>query len=77
MSIPSVSSTSFADFGRSVEGARLAKAKFEKAAEKIVQGEVTSSRMVELIESERMFEANLAVIRTQDEMVGSLLDVRR
>ncbi len=77
MSIPSVSSTSFTDFSRSVEGARRATAKFEEAAEKIAKGDITSSRMVELIESERMFEANLSVIRAQDEMIGSLLNVKR
>ncbi|WP_343039535.1 flagellar basal body rod C-terminal domain-containing protein [Solidesulfovibrio aerotolerans] len=31
---------------------------------------------IALVETSRTFEANVAVVRTQDDMVGALLDMR-
>ena len=36
-----------------------------------------SREIPRLLEGERGFEANLKVLRTQDEMLGTLLDIRR
>lgn len=47
------------------------------AAQGIASGDISSSRMVELIVSERMYQANASVIRTSDQMLGALINVRR
>jgi hypothetical protein len=59
------------------EGMSRANRRFEDAARRIAGGDVSSSRMVEMIVSERMFEASATVARTQDELVGAFLNVRR
>ena len=35
-----------------------------------------AQQSVDMVETSRAFEANVAVVRTQDDMVGSLLDLR-
>jgi len=60
-----------------MDGMRRAKNLVDQAARGIAGGEVTSARMVDLIKGERMFDANASVVRTKDEMVGTLLNVRR
>lgn len=59
------------------EGMGRANRRFEDAARRIAGGDVSSSRMVDMIVSERMFQANASVARTQDEMIGAFLNVRR
>ncbi len=48
-----------------------------RVAEQFAQGDVTSARMVDLMTSEHSYAANARVIRSQDETVGYLLDVKR
>ncbi|EDY82549.1 conserved domain protein [Verrucomicrobiia bacterium DG1235] len=50
--------------------------KLNKAAGAIAQGDFSSNRIVELANAETMYGANAKVIQAQDEMLGSLLDVK-
>lgn len=77
MSINPPSASSFGAFNHPIEGMRRATRLVEEAARGIAGGEVTSARMVDMIKGERMFEANASVMRTQDEMIGTLLNVKR
>ena len=53
----------------------LAAAKVEKHAEAIASGDINVDDMVGLMEGQRSFEANLAVVKTGDQMIGTLLDM--
>jgi len=64
-------------FQQPLQGMRQANEAARETAQGLSRGEITSSRMVKLVESERMFEANASVFRAQSEMIGALLDVRR
>jgi|GEM_PF-3245486 len=64
-------------FGQPLQGMKRASNGMAETAKGIAGGDVTSARMVELIEGERMFEANASVVREQSKMVGSLLNVKR
>lgn len=77
MPIRPVSTTMNTSLRYSQEGMGRAQKRLEHAAKGIAAGEVSSSRMVDLIVSEKMYKANASVTRTYDEMVGSLLDVAR
>lgn len=65
------------DFSQSLQGMRRALEQLESAAKGVSAGDVSTSRMVDLAVGERMFEAGASVIRVQDAIVGSLLDVKR
>lgn len=56
---------------------RQSEIRLNRAAERIAGGELGAAPMVDLIVSERMYNANANVIRTQDRMLGTLLDVVR
>jgi len=60
-----------------LRGMQRAERQAGEAAAALAGGEITSSRMVELVESERMYQANATVFRAQSELVGRLLDARR
>lgn len=49
----------------------------EKRIEEAKPGPISSSRMVHLIENERMFEMGAQVIRAQQGVVGMALNVKR
>lgn len=77
MSISSVTPNANSALYTAREGMGRAEDKLNEAAGKISQGDISSSRMVDLIVSERMYQANAAVVRTSDEMLGTLIDVKR
>ena len=56
---------------------RRAQKTMDDAASAISTGDITSSRMVDMIVSEKMYAANASVIRTADGMLGTLIDVKR
>ena len=56
-------------------GIQAAAAKVEKHAEAIASGDINVDDMVGLMEGQRSFEANLAVVKTGDQMIGTLLDM--
>ncbi len=77
MKIPPVASSAFASFGHAREGMLGAERRLERAADRIAREGAGVESSVDLIVSERAYQANAAVARTFDEMVGSLLDVKR
>lgn len=72
-----IQSSSYSSFDYAKQGMEFAERKLKKAAASIASGEITGSNMVELIEAKHMYTANAQVVRTQDGMLGSLLDVAR
>jgi len=64
-------------FQPTLRGMQRAEGQAGEAAAAVAGGDITSSRMVELVESERMYQANATMFRAQSELVGRLLDVRR
>lgn len=77
MRITSVGASGLAGFDLAREGMRQSEIRLNRAAERIAGGELGAAPMVDLIVSERMYNANANVIRTQDRMLGTLLDVVR
>ncbi|MDQ8201989.1 hypothetical protein [Pelagicoccus sp. SDUM812003] len=78
MSISPISPANGYDtFSSARQGMQRAERKLGEAASAISQGDITSSRMVDLIVSEKMYAANASVIRTKDQMLGMLIDVKR
>ena len=63
--------------GSAMSGMASAIDRFDRASARIAQLEPTDlvHDRVEQIASRRMFEANLATVRTADDMIGSLIDV--
>lgn len=57
-----------------LEGIRTATSAFERHAEAIARGRLEASEFAGLITSQRMMEANTAVVRSQNSTIGSLLD---
>ena len=51
--------------------------RFEEVAAKLAKGDLSASNVADLIVSEHAFQANAVVVRAQDEMIGTLLDVKR
>lgn len=77
MAISAVKSSSLAQFDQAREGMDRAERRLERSASKIAQGDLDENSILDLIVSERTYQANAVVVRTQDEMIGSLLDVKR
>ncbi|HQF38896.1 MAG TPA: flagellar basal body rod C-terminal domain-containing protein [Opitutaceae bacterium] len=61
---------------RAQEGMRRGLARFGTAAEEISRGNLDPSNVVGQIEGQRTYEMNAAVVRTADEMLGTLLDIK-
>lgn len=72
-----IQSSSYTAFDYAKQGMEVAERKLNKAAASLASGEITGANMVELIEAKHIYTANAQVVRTQDEMLGSLLDVAR
>jgi len=51
-------------------------ARFSTAAEAVAQGNLDPGNVVGQIEGQRTYEMNAAVLRTADEMLGTLLDTK-
>lgn len=60
--------------GSGLSGMTRATQRVERAAGEIAQGSLDPKDVVELTLGQREFEANAAVLRTADEMLGTLLD---
>ena len=62
--------------GSSYAGVERALTRFDKAAQEIArpEGDLVKGT-VEMTEAKATFEANLAVIKTADEMKGTLIDI--
>jgi flagellar hook protein FlgE len=63
-------------FGGSLKGMNRAVETANRAAEKISNGEINAENMVDLMQSEKMMKASAAALRTQDEVIGTLLNIR-
>lgn len=57
------------------DGMRRGVAKVDGAAKEIASGEGDPGSFVDLIVGQRTYEMNAKVLKTGDEMLGSLLDV--
>ena len=57
-----------------VDGMQTASAQFNVAAQAISNAEIEPAKAVELVQSHRAFEANVAVAKAADEAQGSLLN---
>lgn len=57
-------------------GVRRAFAQMDGASEKISQGDVSAQNMVKLMESEKMAKASMVALRTQDDVIGTLLNIK-
>jgi len=73
-SVPTSSSANATELAQ--EGMRRGLARFGTAAAAIAQGNLDPSNMVGQIEGQRTYEMNAAVVRTADEMLGTLLDIK-
>ncbi len=62
-------------YATAVQGLQRANAQADKAANRIVSGEIEARPIVELKTAETAFKANAAVIRTLDELDDRLLDI--
>ncbi len=73
-SVPTASSANATAIAQ--EGMRRGLAQFGTAAAAIAQGNLDPSNVVGQIEGQRTYEMNAAVVRTADEMLGTLLDTK-
>lgn len=64
-------------FASSGEGIRRAVTKADVAGEQIAAGDLDVQSFVDLDEAQIMVKANAATMRAGDEMLGTLLDVKR
>jgi len=61
-------------FHAPIEGLRRGFAQAQSAAEKIAAGDVSPETIVGQIQAGAMVQASASVVRTTDDMLGSLLD---
>jgi flagellar basal body rod protein FlgC len=71
MEVPSLGSASQA----AVEGLKRAQEKTQVAAQNIAEGSLNPEDVVSLSLAAADFKANVAVLKTEDEMTKSLLDI--
>ena len=64
-------------FTSAAQGIHRAMAKANEAGEQVADGELDPESFIELNESELLMKANVATMRTGDEMLGTLLNVKR
>ena len=75
--VSSVSSSSLpSPIASAQEGMRRGFARFSTAAEAVAQGNLDPGNVVGQIEGQRTYEMNAAVLKTADEMLGTLLDTK-
>jgi len=63
-------------FQAPLQGMQQAMKDFNQAAERISEGEITPENMVATMEAKILFKANAQVVRTQDEMLGTLFNAK-
>jgi flagellar basal body rod protein FlgC len=71
MEVPSLGSASQA----AIEGLKRAQEKTQVAAQNIAEGSLNPEDVVSLSLAAADFKANVAVLKTEDEMTKSLLDI--
>ncbi len=57
------------------DGIRAALDRFEAHADRVSRGEIEPEEVAGLLREERAVEVNVAAMRAEDEMMGTLLDV--
>jgi hypothetical protein len=72
--IPSVGTPHANLFDLATTGARRAMNQATQAGQRLADGDIDPEPMVQLMEAKVGLKANLAVLRTADEMLGTLLD---
>lgn len=77
MNVSGVNSSTVPLFASATEGVRRAFQKANAAGEKIASGDLAPEPFIDLKEAAFLVKANTAVIRAGDEMLGSLLNVKR
>ncbi|MBC2607675.1 flagellar basal body rod C-terminal domain-containing protein [Pelagicoccus albus] len=77
MAIQAVTTSQSTAFEKAKEGMDRGSRKLNNAAAKIASGDISPNNIVELACAETMYSANAKVIHTEDEMLGTLLDVKR
>lgn len=73
-SITSISATS--SFSAAQSGVQRGQALVAQAAQSLSQGEIDPQNIINLIEGQRTVEANLKVMQTEDEILGTILNVK-
>lgn len=73
-SVASISANS--SFTAAISGVQRGQALVAQAAQSISEGEIDPQNMINLIEGQRTVEANLAVMRTEDEILGTILNTK-
>jgi len=73
--VSSVSAQTLPDsFAVAQEGMRRGLARFNEGSQAVAQGNLDPGGVVGMIEGQRTYEMNAKVLRTADEMLGTLLD---
>lgn len=57
-----------------LQGMKKARQQVDDAAQKIASGSTDAGDVVQLIHGEKSFQANVAALKTADEMVGTILN---
>lgn len=63
-------------FGSAMKGMTRSVEQFNKAAGKIASGDLSPENMVDMMQSEKMVKASTVALRTQDEVIGTLLNIQ-
>jgi len=74
--IQAIKSTPSQYFQTPLQGMQQAMKDFNQASERISQGEITPENMVATMEAKILFKANAQVVKTQDEMLGTLFNAK-
>lgn len=77
MPVTAISSSASSVFSQAREGMDRGERRLNKAAHSIARGDLSPGPMVDLLISERSYAANAKVLRAADQMLGTLLDVKR
>lgn len=59
------------------EGMRRAQEQLDRSSDAIAKGQLSAEPMVDMIESKHLYAANAKVVQAQDDMLGTLLNVKR
>lgn len=73
-SVSSISSTSI--FNHAQAGVQKGQAQVAQAASAIANGDLDPQNLVDLIQGQHTVSANLAVLKTEDEILGTILDTK-
>ncbi len=71
VSLPNLPDT----FATAQEGMRRSLAQVESSASALAQGDLDPGNIVDLLQGQRLYEINAKILRTGDQMLGTLLSV--